>query len=224
MGDLLLSLIPYGLAAALAAPAAAVVAALILGKAERPLLGGLAFVAGAALLEAVFAALILALMEASGSFTSGADIDGWIDAILGVIFIGIGVAAVFQTESPEKEAAQRARIERLAGSRVTKLVVVGVVVQVINSDALAIMGGGLKEIAIADVTVGQEVLAVVWLMLFMLLPYYVPVVMYAVAPGRSTVLLHRFSDWLLAHSRPVEIITGFVLGGVFLWKGITSLT
>ena len=63
MGDLLLSLIPYGLAAALAAPAAAVVAALILGKAERPLLGGLAFVAGAALLEAVFAALILALMS-----------------------------------------------------------------------------------------------------------------------------------------------------------------
>jgi threonine/homoserine/homoserine lactone efflux protein len=224
VGDLLLSLVPYGLAAALAAPAAAVVAALILGKAQRPLLGGVAFVAGAALLEAVFAALILALMEASGSFTSGADIDGWIDAILGLIFIGIGVAAVFQTESPEKEAAQRARIERLAGSRVSKLVVVGAIVQVINSDALAIMGGGLKEIAIADVTVGQEVLAVGCLMLFMLLPYYVPVVMYAVAPRRSGLLLRRFSDWLLAHSRPVEMITGLVLGGVFLWKGITSLT
>jgi hypothetical protein len=32
-----------------------------------------------------------------------------------------------------------------------------------------------------------------------------------------------FSEWLLTHSRAVEIVTGLVLGGVFLWKGITSL-
>jgi threonine/homoserine/homoserine lactone efflux protein len=224
VGDLLLSLIPYGIAAAIAAPAAAVVAALILGQARRPILGGTAFVSGAVILDAVFAAVILALMEASGQFTSGADIDGWIDTILGVIFIGIGVAAVFQTQSPEKEAAQRARIEKLTASRVGKLVVLGVVVQIINSDALAIMGGGLKEIAIADVTVGQEVLAVAWLMALVLLPYYVPVVMYAVSPRRSTVLLRRFSDWLLANARIVEMITGLVLGGIFLWKGLASLT
>jgi threonine/homoserine/homoserine lactone efflux protein len=223
VGDLLLSLIPYGIAAAVAAPAAAVVAALILGQAQRPILGGTAFVSGAVMLDAVFAAVILALMEASGQFTSGADIDGWIDTILGVIFIGIGVAAVFQTESPEKEAARRARIEKLTASRVGKLVVLGVVVQIINSDALAIMGGGLKEIAIADVTVGEEVVAVAWLMLFMLLPYYVPIVMYAVSPSRSTVLLRRFSDWLLANLRVVEMITGLVLGGIFLWKGLASL-
>ena len=223
MGDLLLSLVPYGIAAALAAPAAAVVAAFILGKAQRPLLGSSAFVAGAAVLDAVFALVILVLMESSGQFTAGADIDGWIDALLGVIFIGIGISAVFQTQTPEKEAAQRARIEKLTASRVGKLVVLGVVVQVINSDALAIMGGGLKEIAIANVSVGQEILAVVWLMLLMLLPYYVPTVMYVVAPGRAAILLRRFSEWLLANSRVVEIVTGLVIGGIFLWKGLASL-
>jgi threonine/homoserine/homoserine lactone efflux protein len=223
MGDLFLSLVPYGLAAAIAAPAAAVVAAFVVAQAKHPVIGGVAFVAGALVLDVLVAALVLALMESSGEFTSDADIDGWIDAVLGVIFIGIGAAAFFQTESPEKEVAQRARIEDLAGSRLAKLVLVGAIVQIVNSDALAIMAGGLKEVAVAGVTVGEEVIAVGWLLLLMLLPYYLPIVMYAIAPERSSVMLGRFCDWLLAHSRPVEIVTGLVLGGIFLLTGISSL-
>jgi threonine/homoserine/homoserine lactone efflux protein len=223
VSHLLAALIPYGLAAAAAAPAAAVVSALVLGQAKRPVGGALFFVAGALALDVVVSVVLLGIFEASGKFTEGADIGAWIDAILGGIFVLIGVFAIFQTESPEKTAARRARIERLTSSGPARLLLLGVAVQIVNSDSLAVLGGGLKEVAIADVSVAGEVVGVAWVLLLMLLPYYVPVVMYAVAPQRASVLLRSFSDWLFEHSRVVEIVTGLVLGGLFLWKGLAAL-
>jgi hypothetical protein len=139
VGDKPVAILPYGLAAAAAAPAAAVVSALILGQAKRKILAALIFVCGAFLIDATFGILILSLMEASGEFTDGA-----------------GVALVV-------------------------------------------------------------------LLLLALLPYYVPIVMFAIAPRRAAVLLRGFSNWLLEHTRKVEIVTGIVLGGAFLWKGLATL-
>jgi hypothetical protein len=48
MGELILNVLPYGLAAAAAAPIVAVVTALILAHSERPLLSAWVFTAGAA--------------------------------------------------------------------------------------------------------------------------------------------------------------------------------
>jgi hypothetical protein len=31
------------------------------------------------------------------------------------------------------------------------------------------------------------------------------------------------TEWLLAHTRPIEIVIGFGIGGVFLIKGLTAL-
>ena len=70
---------------------------------------------------------------------------------------------------------------------------------------------------------GGVAAAFIVLVLLMLLPYYVPIVMFAIAPERAAVLLRDFSNWLLEHSRMVEIVTGFVLGGAFLWKGLAAL-
>jgi hypothetical protein len=93
----------------------------------------------------------------------------------------------------------------------------------VNSDSLAVMAGGLKEIATADVSTGRAGVALVVLVMLALLPYYVPIVMFAVAPRRAAVLLRDFSNWLLEHTRKVEIVTGIVLGGAFLWKGLATL-
>ena len=223
MGELLVAIIPYGLAAALAAPASAIVSALVLGQAKRAILSACLFVLGALILDGLVAVVILSLMEASGQFTDGADIADWVDALLGLIFVGIGITAVFQTESPEKSAAQRARIEGLISSGYKKLFLLGVIVAIVNSDSLAVMSGGLKEIAISDVAAGAVVVALVWLLLLVLLPYYVPILMVAVSPKRSTAIIKRFGDWLLEHSRMLEIVTGLGLGGIFLWKGLSEL-
>lgn len=112
MGSLFVQVAIYGIAAALAAPIAVVVTALILGKSQQPVLGAWTFVAGAAFLDGVFAAVILA----SGLFDTSGDAGAYVDVGLGVLFVAMGLLAVFQAESPERDAARRARAEQIAGS------------------------------------------------------------------------------------------------------------
>ena len=71
MGELILNVLPYGLAAAAAAPIVAVVTALILAHSKRPLLSASVFTAGAAALDVVFAVALLVAANASGAFDGG---------------------------------------------------------------------------------------------------------------------------------------------------------
>jgi hypothetical protein len=209
----------YGLAAAVAAPVAAVVSAVILSKSKRPIAGALVFTAGALLLDVVIVVIVLA----SGAFDSGGDAGAYLDVALGVLFAAFGVLAIFQKESPEKDVARRARVDSIAAAKLAKLFAAGIAVQVINFDALAVMAGGLKEVVQADLDGGAEVVAILFLLALMLIPYYVPAVMCAVAPQRAGKMLSEMTEWIVSNSRMVEIVTGLAFGALFLWKGLAVL-
>ncbi len=99
----------------------------------------------------------------------------------------------------------------------------GILVQIINIDALAAYLGGLKEIVIADVTTTQAIVATLICLALMLLPYYGPVLVYVAAPGRAGPLLRRMTAWMLTNSRMLEIVVGLAFGALFLWKGLAVL-
>ena len=219
MGSLLLNVAVYGLAAALAAPVAAVVTALILGKSTRPLPSAWTFVAGAAFLDVVFAAVILA----ADLFEEGGDAGAIVDVGLGVLFIAMGLLAVFATESPEKDAARRARAESIATAKLPSLFAAGFLVQVINFDAIAVFGGALKDIGEADISTGEEVFATAFGLAIMLSVYYVPAVIYALTPERAATILGRMTEWILGNLRMVEIVVGLGFGAYFLAKGLAVL-
>ena len=219
MGSLLVQVAIYGLAAAFAAPIAIVVTALILGKSTRPVLGGWTFVAGAAFLDLVFAVVILA----SGIFDTSGDAGAYVDVGLGVLFVAMGLMAVLQAESPERDAARRARAEQIATAKLATLFAAGFAVQVINFDAIAVFGGALKDIGEADITTGQEIVATVFGLAIMLSVYYVPVLMYMIAPKRAVPLLARMTEWIMANSRRLEIVVGLGFGVYFLAKGVVVL-
>ena len=50
-----------------------------------------------------------------------------------------------------------------------------------------------------------------------------PAFLYAVSPQRAGSALRRMSDWLLDHSRMLEIVVGIGFGAILLAKGIASL-
>ncbi len=216
---LLAQLILYGLAAAVAAPVAAVVSALILSKSTRPITSALVFTAGALFLDLVLVFVVFA----SGAFDDGGDAGAYLDVGLGLIFAVFGVLAIFQQESPEKDAARRARADSIATAKLATLFVAGIAVQVINFDAIAVMGGGLKEIAQADIDAGEEAITTLFLLALMLIPYYAPAVVYALVPQRAGKLLGGMTEWIMGNSRRVEIVTGLAFGALFLWKGLAVL-
>ena len=219
MASLLVNVAVYGFAAAFAAPIAAVVSALILGKSKRPLLGAWTFVAGAAFLDVLFAVVILA----ADLFEQGGDAGAIVDVGLGVLFVALGLLAIFETESPEKDAARRARAERIATAKLTTLFAAGILVQVINFDAIAVFGGALKDIGEADITTGEEVLATAFGLAIMLSVYYGPALIYVLVPGRAGSLLGRMTEWIMANSRMLEIVVGLGFGVYFLGKGLAVL-
>ena len=221
MGSLFTQLLLYGGAAAFAAPAAAVVTAFVLGKSARPLTSAAAFVAGAAFLDVVVT--IVLLLVFGSSLQEGGDLGAYVDLGLGVIFLVIGVLAIFQHDSPEKDDAQRARVQRLATAGVATMATAGIVVQIINVDAIAVMAGGLKEIVEASIGGVGGAIAVLFLLALMLIPYYAPALVFAASLGRARPLLERMTDWIVAHSRVLEIGTGLGFGALFLVKGLLDL-
>jgi hypothetical protein len=219
MGSLLVQVAIYGLAAAAAAPIGIVVSALILGKSKRPVISTWTFVAGAAFLDVLFAAVILA----ADLFDQGGDAGAIVDVGLGVLFIVMGLLAVFGAESPEKDAARRARADKIATAKLASLFAAGLAVQVINFDAIAVFGGALKDIGEADITRGQELVATLFGLAIMLSVYYVPVVIYMVNPKRAVPLLGRMTEWIMANSRMIEVVVGLGFGVYFLAKGLVVL-
>jgi hypothetical protein len=220
MTGLFPQLVLYGLAAAFAAPIAAVVCAFVLGKSSRPLPSAIAFVLGAVLLDAVVTVIIVIAL---GRADASTDIGAYIDLALGAIFLILGAVAVVQKETPEGEAKQRARVERLAGAGPWTLISAGFAVQVINLDAIAVMAAGLKEIVLGGTTGFAALIAVLFLLALMLLPYYAPAVFFALRPGSARPALVRMTDWIVANARLLEILTGFGFGIIFAVKGYRAL-
>jgi threonine/homoserine/homoserine lactone efflux protein len=196
MWDLIVEEIPYMIAAMLAAPIVLVVSALIIGKAERPVRSASIFVLGAVILDFVFAAVILALYEAAGVDAGSGDASAWIDTILGALFLLLGIKAMFSHPSDEERASQRRRIERVAVAGTGGLLLAGVVVQLLNADALAVFATGLKEIATTDPYPAVFVTLIVVVAVFilvMLVLYHLPVDMYVVSPEKA-------GNWMRAMS------------------------
>ena len=219
MGSLLVQVAIYGLAAALAAPLAAVVSALILGVSKRPVASAWTFVAGAAFLDVGFSAVMLA----SGLLDVSSDASAWIDAGLGVLFLVMGILAVISSETPEKDAARRERANRIASSNLSALFLAGIAVQLINIDAIAVFAGALKDIARADLSTAGTVFATLFGLAIMLSVYYGPAVIYSLFPARASTWLHAMSEWILSNSRKLEVFVGIGFGLYFIAKGLAVL-
>ena len=70
---------------------------------------------------------------------------------------------------------------------------------------------------------GLQIVAVIFLYVLVLLPYWGPLAIYAVAPVRAGAILRSFSDWIIDHARVVEVVTGVAFGLYFLAKGLAVL-
>ncbi len=221
MDNEFLQLLLYGLAAAFAAPVAAVVTALVLGRSRTPVSSSGTFVLGALLLDLVVVVVLYTL--AADAIEGNGDIGAWIDIALGVMFLLLGVFAAREHPDPAKDAAQRARAERIASGGLLTLLAAGLVVQVINFDAIAVMAGGLKEIVEAGVDTAGRVVFTALLLTLALLPYWLPIGIYVLAPERAKPALAHMTEWILDNARVLEMVCSFGFGAVFAVKGLVVL-
>jgi hypothetical protein len=93
------SMLPYALGAMAAAPIVLVVSAVIVTKAKRPIAAGLAFVAGAVILDVIFALIILIIAERAGVDSGSGDLAAIVDTIRALISPARNSAPTFGSRS-----------------------------------------------------------------------------------------------------------------------------
>lgn len=222
MANVFAQMAGYGLAAAVAAPLALVISCLILAQSKRPVLSVWIFSAGAAVLAVAVLVIVAAVFGESDSLVRH-DLSTILGIVLGAIFLLLGVIPIFQRETPEREAKRQKEAANVASSAPPRMLLMGALLQVINFDAIAVFGAGVKEVAVADVSPGAAAGAFFVGLALMLVFYYGPAIIYVLFRARAEPPLRAMSQWLIRHARPLEVVTGIVIGALFLWHGIADL-
>ena len=75
----------------------------------------------------------------------------------------------------------------------------------------------------ANVSTAEAALALLYGLALMLVVYYGRAVVYMLTPARAGKLLGEMSEWIVANSRMVEIVTGLGFGALFPGKGLSVL-
>jgi asparagine N-glycosylation enzyme membrane subunit Stt3 len=99
-----------------------------------------------------------------------------------------------------------------------------VAVQVINSDALVVFAGAVKEVAGENLKSYEVIVAVAVTVAVMLVPYYAPALAYAIWPNGSRRVISPVNNWILDHLKLLEVVVGLLFGAIFLDKGISGLS
>jgi hypothetical protein len=222
MGDVVLSLLPLILSAALVP--APIFVLLVLFRGPRGFAAAAAFTAGVTSVRLAQGALFL-FVFADAVAARGSDGPGTIAAtlllVLGIFLWTTAVRTLLKAEDPDapppawlgklKTASPVAAFAIGAG-----LIAVAAKQWVFTMAALGVIGeASLDRTGIVAAylifVLGAEAL---------LLP---PLVAYAVAREPAAAMVERAGTWLEGNTRPVKIVVSVVFGTYFLWKGISGL-
>lgn len=225
MGELLAQLVPE--IVGLAATPAAIVACLLLLGSHRPYRNVAIFGGTVLVLYSVLGAVALVAGRSVGAQTTeeATTARDWIGLVVGVLFLVGGVIALVGRSAPRPEGADEQLpgwARKLANPRPGTLVGVALVLALVNPN-VAIFFSGLGAVVAADVSVGEQVVGVLVLVLASVLDYVVPTVFYAVTglPGRHR--LRAMRTWLVRNDRAIGAAVLLVFGVMFTLRGLTAV-
>jgi hypothetical protein len=197
MADLLATILPLALGAAVSPAIAALVVA-VLARGADPVRRGVALTVGAAIPLAGIAAVVLLTLHASGTTghrTTGAAVD----LVAAAALAYLALRALQPTRTAQEQQAVRAR--HASGSP-ARYVGLGAGVMLVNFSTLALFVPAVKDIGRADgVSVAGEIAALVLLLVVVLVPAWLPVALRAAFPDRAQRLLTPLGRWMTEHQR-----------------------
>lgn len=229
MGELLAQLVPE--IVGLAATPAAIVACLLLLGSHRPYRNVAVFGGTVLVLYSFLGAVAVAAGRSVEAQTTqeATTVRDWLGLVVGLLFLVGGVVALVRRPPPRSEGRPEGAGEqapgwarRLAAPTPATLVGVALVLALVNPN-VAIFFSGVGAVVAADVTVGEQVLGILVLVLASVLDYLVPTVLYAVTgiPGRHR--LQAMRSWLVRNDRVVGAVVLLAFGLMFTVRGAAQV-
>ena len=199
-------------------PTALLVAAVYLGSA-RPRQTGLFYLAGAVLISAVMAVVVLLVLRSANLNHphQHAPRDG-LRLGLGILLLAAGIAiALRQPRPPDPAKPSQGFVSKMvADPAPLSAFVVGIIVFAPGVSFIA----ALQVIATARADLELTLVAVVIVVSINVLLVWLPLVLYLVAPGVTARHLTAFNNWLRKHGSALLVWVLIVVGAIMAFDGI----
>lgn len=224
MFDLIISLIPLALAAALQPPQ--LIALVVLMQTRQGLANGWSYVAGMTVFRLLIGIAFWVLISGieSAIEQAGGAFDIFVGAVLVVLGLLMLIYALRQglAASDEDEAAA-SWLEKLSSVTPLQAALVGIAFIALDPKDWLIDISVVDLIAAADLSSMQSFLAYLAYLLMAQLLLVIPLILAMVTPQRAKVLLDTLNIWLNRHERVITFLVMVLLGGVFLFAGLEHL-
>ena len=224
MAELILTLVPLAIAAALQPPQ--VIALVILLQTQQGLANALAYISGMIAFRLVLAGALWVLL--SGLEESIETTGGQFGLLVGAVLVILGglmlVHALRQGFSAQGEdQAVASWLDKLQAVRPFQAFLVGVAFLALDPKDWIIDLATINLIADADLSAAASLLAYLSYILLAQSLLWIPLVLILVAPHRTGRSLAILSAWMKRHEQAIEITVAIIFGLLFLYIGLEHL-
>ena len=224
MDNLILSLIPLGLAAAFQPPQ--VIAMLVLLQTKRGIINGLSFMIGMFFFRMVlglgfwfFASSLEESVESTGGRFSF--LVSGVLMVLGLLLLVNALRRAFS--APNEDQTASSWLENLKDVSPVRAGLVGIAFLALDPKDWVTDLAAVNLIADADLSGANSLMTYLIYLLMALSLLLIPLISILVFPKKAKRVLNRLSGWLEQHMRSIEIIMAIIFGLVFIGIGLGGL-
>jgi Sap, sulfolipid-1-addressing protein len=213
MSTLLLEIVPLALGAAISPVIFLLQLTTLTGP--RPIARGSVLAAGAA--AALIVVSTIGVLVGDTGFSTRDTLQAVINIAFGALLAAVGLRALVRPPKPRRPTSS-ARRPSLRGSFLA-----GVGGMASNVTTFALYIPALALIAGSGLSLRQQGIAALIILVITLMVAWVPLVLAVVVPGASTRLLPWLGAWMRANNRWIEVVLGLGFGVWLLVKGVDGL-
>lgn len=219
MESLVVNVIPIALGAAVS-PVLLTGAIILLSSNNRPRTKVLAYALGSIVvivLIGIVGLMIFGKAVARPGSTHSAT-SAIIDSVIGFLLILLGVKKLIKP-SKGKPVFEK----YLESTKLKDFVLMGIVLMGVNFSTIVLYIEAIKQIAVGKINLLDTILMLALVDLIIMVPVFIPLVIYVLLPGRSKKILSGVNGFLAKHSNLVSVFILFLFGFYIAIKGIIRL-
>jgi len=224
MDDLILSLVPLGLAAAFQPPQ--IIALLVLLQTKRGALNSLAYIAGMFVFRLVlgFGFWFLASSVEESVESTGGRFGILVSAVLMVLGLLLLINALRRAFSAPDEDQQAASwLDSLEHVSPLRAALIGIAFLALDPKDWITDLAAVNLIADADLGTGSSFFAYLIYLLLAKTLLLIPLILMLISPKQAGRVLGNLNGWMNKHAHSIEIITAIIFGVIFIVIGLRGL-
>lgn len=163
------------------------------------------------------------------SDSSTSAIAAWIRIVLSILLAATGIRLIIEQRqanaSGTPDTPSTTKDEGTAGQplRATRYFVIGLGAMVSNATTIVLLIPAAHTVATANLRASESLLLYGIVMVIVLLPSYLPLLVFAALGERGPDMMDRFGDWLRTHQRTIGIVISLGFALYLGWTGFNGL-